>query len=41
MQSETQAYLVASILSRVACLHRELPRLLIVRTLSLVVLLRF
>ena len=39
-QSETQSYLVAGILSRVACQHRELPRLLIVRTLSLVMLLR-
>ena len=41
MQSETQAYLVASILSRITCQHRELPSLLIIRALSLVVLLHF
>lgn len=35
-QSENQSYLVAGILSRVACQHRELPRLLIVRIPSLV-----
>ncbi len=30
MQSENQSYLVAGILSRVACQHRELSRLLVV-----------
>lgn len=34
VQGDNQSYLVAGILSRVACQHRELPRLLIVRTLS-------
>jgi hypothetical protein len=34
MQGDSLSYLVAGILSRVACQHRELPRLLIVRTIS-------
>ena len=40
-QSGTQSYLVAGILSRVACQHRELSRLLIVRTLSPLMPVRF
>jgi hypothetical protein len=39
VQSETQSYLMAGIISCVACQHRELQRLLIIWTLSLVMLL--
>ena len=40
VQGDNQSYLLAGILSRVACQHRELPRLLIVRTPSPVAPLR-